>query len=83
MKKTKAKKKYNFELKEEYDEVTLSLDKIVYLDGKNVFKLDPLYLGTIRKDQTQEVADHLSKLLKKTVTKADIQRGLTFGYIEV
>lgn len=83
MKKPAKKKQYRFELKEVYDDKTFKAEKIIFLDGKEVFKLEPLYLGKIRRDQTHEVMEHISKLLKKTVTKEDIKRALTFGYLEV
>jgi len=62
----------------QYDE-NLKEYKSVLLDGKEIFRLDQsTYMGH-KRNQTPEVLEVLSKLLKREVSKDELQRAITLG----
>lgn len=80
----KKKKIYKFVIgQEDYD-----LDdgckpyKPVFLDGKEIFRLDQTRYMGIKKDQTNEVIEKLKQIIKKDINKDDLQRAIMLGVIE-
>lgn len=78
----KKKKQHSFAISDILYDEGLKEYKAVLLDGKEIYRIDQsLYMGH-KRNQTPEVLDVLSKKLKREVTKEDLQRAITFGFIE-